>query len=133
MNNPFLIGLLLIQVFLFGYSTASNASDLIRQQRIAESPQWNGEKFQNPERVPDVEWGPSLKMFWNYFINKPEGFIPGSPLPTEPFDISQWNGQRDMQFAWLGHTTFLIKIDNRWCQVYTCVGSNLHINPNTNP
>ncbi len=113
MNNIFLIGFLLIQASLIGCSTATNASDLIRQQRIAESPQWNGERFQNPERVSDVEWGPSLKMFWNYFFSKPEGFIPGSPLPAEPFDISQWNEPRDLQFTWLGHTTFLIEIDGK--------------------
>jgi L-ascorbate metabolism protein UlaG (beta-lactamase superfamily) len=113
MNNTFLIGCLLVQISMFGCFTAANAFDLIRQQRIAESPQWNGEDFQNPEPVPDVEWGPSMKMFWNYFTNKPEGFIPGSPLPMEPFDISQWNGQRDLQFSWLGHTTFLIKIDDK--------------------
>jgi L-ascorbate metabolism protein UlaG (beta-lactamase superfamily) len=113
MSNPFLIGFLLMQIFLFGYSTATNASDLIQQQRIAESPQWERGKFQNPEPVPDVQWGPSLKMIWNYFVNKPEGFIPGSPLPMEPFDISQWNGQQDLQFAWLGHTTFLIKINDK--------------------
>lgn len=91
----------------------SNATDLNRQQRIEESPQWNGKTFQNPERVPDVEWGPSLKMFWNYFFDKPEGFIPDPPLPAEPFDISQWNKQQDLQFTWLGHTTFLIKIDDK--------------------
>jgi len=113
MKHIFLIGFLVMQISLFGYSTATNASDFNRQQYIAESPQWDGENFQNPEPVPDVEWGPSLKMFWNYFINKPEKFIPGFPLPTEPFDISQWNGQRDLQFAWLGHTTFLIKIDDK--------------------
>jgi L-ascorbate metabolism protein UlaG (beta-lactamase superfamily) len=98
---------------MFGCSNATNSSELIRQQLITESQQWDGENFQNSEPVPNVEWGPSLKMFWNYFINKPEGFIPSSPLPMEPFDISQWNGQRDLQFAWLGHTTFLIKIDDK--------------------
>ena len=97
---------------MFGCTT-TNASDSVRQQRIAVSPQWNGETFQNPERVPDSEWGPSLKMLWNYFINKPKGFIPGSQLPAAPFDIAQWNGQRGVQFAWLGHTTFLIKIDEK--------------------
>ncbi len=94
-------------------AAATNASDLIRQQRIAESQQWDGENFRNPEPVPDVEWWPSLKMFWDYLMNKPEGFIPSSPLPIEPFDISQWNGQRDLQFAWLGHTTFIIKLDDK--------------------
>jgi L-ascorbate metabolism protein UlaG (beta-lactamase superfamily) len=108
----FLIGFLFMQISLFGYA-ATNADDLVRQQPIVESPQWNGEKFQNPESVPDVEWIPSLKMFWNYFFNKPEGYTPKSSLPTEPFDITQWNGPRDLQFSWLGHTTFLIKIDNK--------------------
>jgi L-ascorbate metabolism protein UlaG (beta-lactamase superfamily) len=111
--NLFLIGCLLIQISLFGCSTAANAADSNHQQIFAESPQWNGEKFQNPEQVPDVEWGPSLKMFWSYFFNKKEGFVPDPPLPVEPFDILQWKEQRDLQFAWLGHTTFLIKIDNK--------------------
>lgn len=113
MNNTFFIGLLILQISLFGCSTAINASDLNRKQRIAKSPQWNGDRFQNPEPVPDTEWWPSLKMFWNYFVNKPEGYIPGSPLPAESFDISQWNGQQNLQFTWLGHTTFLIKIDDK--------------------
>ena len=111
-NYTLLVGFLVIQTSMFGCST-TNAADLNRQQRIEESPQWNGEIFQNPERVPDVEWGSSLKMFWNYFFNKSERFIPNPPLPAEPFDISRWNGQRDIQFAWLGHTTFLIKVDDK--------------------
>ena len=107
-----LIGCLAIQISIFG-CTVTNAADLNRQQRIEESPQWNGEAFQNPKRVPDVEWGPSLKMFGNYFFNKSAKFIPDPPLPAEPFDISQWNRQRGLQFTWLGHTTFLIKIDDK--------------------
>jgi len=112
MNNLFLIGVILIQVFLFGCTT-TNASDLIREKRISESQQWNGETFQNPERVPATEWGKSLVTFWDYFFNKPEEYIPSPSLPAEPFDISQWNEQRDLQFVWLGHTTFLIKIDDK--------------------
>ena len=93
--------------------TTTNTADLNRQQRIEESPQWNGETFQNPERVPATEWGKSLVTFWDYFFNKPETYTPNPPLPAEPLDISQWNEQHDLQFAWLGHTTFLIKIDNK--------------------
>ena len=111
-NYILLFGFLVVQIWIFG-CTAINASELNRQQRIEESPQWNGETFQNPERVPDVEWGPSLKMFGNYFFNKSAKFIPDPPLPAEPFDISQWNRQRGLQFTWLGHTTFLIKIDDK--------------------
>lgn len=112
MKRLFVTGLLLIQASFFGCATTS-ASDVIHQKRIAESPQWNGERFQNPERVPSVEWWPSLKMFWKYFFNKPEGYIPESQLPAEPLNPSQWRGRRDLQFAWLGHTTFLIQLDNK--------------------
>ena len=107
-----IIGCLAIQIAIFG-STATYASELHRQQRIEESPQWNGETFQNPERVPEVDWGPSLKMFGKYFLKKSEKFIPDPPLPAEPFDISQWKGQQGLLFAWLGHTTFLFKIDDK--------------------
>ena len=51
-------------------------------------------------------------MLWNYYT-KPEGYLPGSPIPAEPFDIARWNEPQDLQFTWLGHTTFLIKIDNK--------------------
>ncbi|MEN8180726.1 MAG: MBL fold metallo-hydrolase [Pseudomonadota bacterium] len=112
MEKLFIIGFLLIQISFFGCTT-TNASDGIRQQRITESPQWNGEIFQNPEQVTAVEWWPSMKMLWNYFFCKPEGFIPASPLPAEPFNPSQWGRQRDLQFIWLGHTTFLIQIDEK--------------------
>jgi L-ascorbate metabolism protein UlaG (beta-lactamase superfamily) len=113
MNKIFLSGFLFMQAFLPGCSTTTNAADLIRQQRITESPQWNGESFQNLEQVPAVETGESLKTFWNYFFNKPEGSIASPPLPAEPFDISLLDGQSGLRFAWLGHATVLIKIDDK--------------------
>lgn len=111
-NYIHFIKFLVIHIFIFGY-TITNASDLSRQQRIEKSPQWNGEIFQNKEQVPDVEWWPSLKMFGKYFFKKSEKFIPDPSLPAEAFDISQWIRQIDLQFAWLGHTTFLIRIDDK--------------------
>jgi len=113
MKNVFHLGLILWHLLLIGCSTTSNATDLVREQRVIESPQWNGQAFQNLEHVPDVEWWPSLKMFWNYFFRKSEGFIPDPPLPAKPFDISQWKESRDIQFSWLGHTTFLIKVEDK--------------------
>lgn len=111
-NNIFFVGFLVILISLLG-CTSTSASDLKRQQRIEESPQWNGETFQNPERIPDVEWGPSLMMFGNYFFKKSAKSIPDPPLPAEPFDISRWDLRSGLQFTWLGHTTFLIMIDDK--------------------
>jgi len=93
--------------------TTANVSDLNRQQQIETSPQWNGEAFENPERVPSTEWGKSLVSFWDYFFNKPEDYVPAPPLPMESFDISQWQERQALQFSWLGHTSFIIKIDNK--------------------
>jgi hypothetical protein len=106
MTKILLSGFILLQIALFGCAVA-NADDLNREQRIAESPQWNGEKFQNLEVVPAVEWGPSLKMFWNYFFNKPEGFIPGphcqrshlifsSGMDSETCNSPGWGTQRSL-------------------------------------
>ena len=111
MNNLFFIGFLLALISLVG-CTVTNADDVIRDQRITESRQWDGGAFRNPELVPDTEFWESLKMFWGYY-NKPEGYVPDSPLPAEPFDIAKWNARQDLQFIWLGHTTFLIKIDDK--------------------
>lgn len=112
MNKFFFTGFILIQIILFGCAT-TNADDLIRKQRILESSQWSGEYFQNPEQIPATEWWPSVKTFWNYFFNQPDEVIPEDLLPAQAFDVMQWDGQRNLQFTWLGHTTFLIKMGNR--------------------
>jgi len=54
-----------------------------------------------------------LKIFWNYFYKKAEKFIPDPPLPAKPFEKSRRTGRQGLQFTWLGHTTFLIKIDDK--------------------
>ena len=102
-----------MQLSSLGCSSAINASDLTQKQRITKSPQWSGENFENLEPVPSVEWGPSLKMFWDYFLNKPEGYSPETSLPMEPIDIFQWEKKQKFQFAWLGHTTVLLLIENK--------------------
>jgi len=110
MKNTFLIGCFLIQLFLFGCNSITNASDLVQQKRISESPQWNGKTFQNPDQVPESEVGASTKIFWNYFFNKLEGATPDKLLPAVPFDRSEWDGKRDLQFAWLGIPLSLLRL-----------------------
>ena len=113
MKLAFFTGFLIMQISLFRCSTASNASDLIIEQKVEVSPQWVGDSFQNPEPVPSPEWGPSAGMIWDYFFNKPEGYIPRISLRMEPFNVSQWEGNQNFKLAWLGHTTVLIKIEEK--------------------
>ena len=63
MKLTLFIGLVIMQLSLFGCSSAGNASDQIQRQRITESP--------------------------------------------------QWTGRQNLQFAWLGHTIVLIKIEDK--------------------
>jgi len=109
----FITGVIIIQITLFGFSTASNASDIIREQKVEESLQWDGKGFQNPEPVPSPELGPSVAMIWDYFFNKPDGYIPSTSLPIESFDVSQWKRNPEFQLAWLGHTTVLVQIESK--------------------
>ncbi len=113
MKFVFFTGFLIMQITLFGCSTDSNASDLIREQKLEESPQWVGDSFQNPEPVPTPEWGPSVGMIWDYFFNKSEGYIPKTTLPMEPFDVSRWERSQNLQLVWLGHTTVLIQLEEK--------------------
>ena len=105
MDNRFFVGFLFALISLVG-CTVAHADDLIRDQRIAESTQWDGNTFRNPEQVPDTEVGASLKMLWNYY-NRPKGYLPGSPLPSKPFDISRWNGLQGalLGLSWDGSVT----------------------------
>ena len=111
MNNRLLAGFLLALIFPAGCSVG-HANDSNREQRIAESPQWDGNTFRNPEPVPKPAFWPSLKMLRDYY-NKPEAYVPDSTIPAEPFDRARWNEPQDLQFTWLGHTTFLIRIDDK--------------------
>ena len=70
MNNSFFIVLLFIQISLLG--CASTFATDLNQQRIEESPQWNGKKFQNPERVPATEWVKSLVIFPHFKRHQPK-------------------------------------------------------------
>lgn len=111
-SSAFFKGCILALLTLFCLVSLSNAADLTRQERIDRSPQWNGEQFQNLEPVPSVGVIASTKTFWNYFFNKPVDAVPKKLLPSDPYNPDLWSEQQDLKFSWLGHATFLIKLDN---------------------
>jgi len=106
--------LLLIMSALSFSCSAISPQQQDRQTRIESSPQWTGEKFQNIEPVPSPGFGEILSMTWGFLFAKPSGGSSEIPLPSETLKHSDWPQERDLQFAWLGHTTFLYQIEGKW-------------------
>jgi len=107
------ITLVFMNALLFGCSSSS-PDQMSRQQRIEANPQWNGKKFQNIDPTPDPSIGEMGTMFWDLIFKKPKGGTTDTPLPAERLDLARWPKDRDLQFAWLGHTTYLFEVEGKW-------------------
>ena len=84
------------------------------QARTASSSNWTGKTFQNINPLPEPPLSELLSKSWDFFFNKPEGGSSGIPLPAEAINLSDWSEDRELQLAWIGHSTLLIKIEAKW-------------------
>ncbi|MDH3381685.1 MAG: MBL fold metallo-hydrolase [Flavobacteriaceae bacterium] len=105
--------LIILNIFLIS-CMATSPKQQSRQKRFESSPQWNGEKFQNIEPVPSPGFKEIVSMFWEFIFTKPSGGSTEKQIPAEKIDLSSWPKDQDLQFAWLGHTTFLYQIEGKW-------------------
>ncbi len=83
----------------------------LRQERIAASPRWDGQRFRNTHPLPrgnaDTPM-PSLKDF----LCGGERRTPGAPLPSEnPLPFWGAPPSSGLRATWLGHSTVLLEID----------------------
>ncbi|MDT8448489.1 MAG: MBL fold metallo-hydrolase [bacterium] len=108
-----LFALVFMSVVSIGCAPA-NAEPPTRQERIDASPQWNGKSFQNPVPTPDPSMGEMVSMAWEFFFNKPKGGSIDPPFEAEPVDWATWPSDLPVQFAWLGHTTYLLQVEGKW-------------------
>ncbi|MDX2469035.1 MAG: MBL fold metallo-hydrolase [SAR324 cluster bacterium] len=106
--------LLLIMSALTTSCSASQRQDQTREQRIASSPQWKGEKFENIEPVVQPGFSEMVTMGWEFFTQKEKGGTTKEAMPAAPLKMEDWATTQDLQFAWLGHTTFLFKVEGKW-------------------
>lgn len=84
------------------------AKDL-RSERVAASPRWDGERFQNTHATPRGSAPmPSLKDF----LCGGDRRVPQSPLPSrDPRENWRREAQSGLRATWLGHSTVLLDID----------------------
>ena len=107
-----LLLVLIMSAFSFSCSAVGpEQQDL--QQRIESSPQWNGEKFENIEPVPEPGFKDTLSMTWDFLMNRPKGGSTETPLPARKLDYPEWPKELNLQFAWLGHTTYLFEMEGK--------------------
>ena len=112
MKHYFIL-LIIMSTFTTGCS-ASQPQDPTREQRIAASPQWKGEKFENIEPVPEPSFSKVLGMGWDFFTEKEKGGATKELIPAVDLKFDDWAETQELQFAWLGHTTFLFKVEGKW-------------------
>lgn len=81
------------------------------RDRIAQSPQWAGDRFDNPLPQSDLSLWPIIKgSFGGDQIRNPQ-----APLPMEVIDPATYASPppSGLRLSWIGHSTFLIEIDGK--------------------
>jgi L-ascorbate metabolism protein UlaG (beta-lactamase superfamily) len=92
-----------------GAMNSTERSRGLRQERIASSPRWDGERFQNTHNPPrGTAPMPSMKDF----IMGGERRVPTGPLPSvDPLDSWTSAPQSELRATWLGHSSVLVEMD----------------------
>ncbi|MFH1699725.1 MAG: MBL fold metallo-hydrolase [Candidatus Zixiibacteriota bacterium] len=113
-------GLLVIGLIVFIISTdnlsqfgANPSGD--RLERINNSPNYDGEKFVNPNKyVEDFTFMESIKMGYQFLFYS-EAREPSFKLPVIPIDSAALadNPENELRVTWMGHSTAFIEIDGK--------------------
>src|SRR5690349_12899252 len=81
----------------------------LRRERVAASPQWDGQRFRNTHATPRGNTPmPSIGDFLCGGARR----VPQAPLPSvDPRDTWRGSPQTGLRATWLGHSTVLLEID----------------------
>ncbi|RLB98359.1 MAG: hydrolase [Deltaproteobacteria bacterium] len=109
-----LILLILTGIMFAGCNTKTH-SQLERENRMLNSPQFKDGKFVNPIDVPMMAPGSTWKYIKKQFFTSRIGPKPKGELPLKPIQSNEWIGldKSDLFFAWLGHSSILITMDGK--------------------
>lgn len=81
----------------------------------AASPQSRDGRFHNPRPpgpgdMPDS----TLRVWWNFFFNKPAGTVPASPVPIHRLSRAELDAAPERSLYRLGHSTVLMRLRGQW-------------------
>lgn len=79
------------------------------------SPQAVDQRFRNARAAaPDELPTSTLRVWWNFFFNKPRGTMPDGDIPLSPLTREMLRQAPDRSLYRLGHSTLLIKLRGQW-------------------
>ncbi len=79
-----------------------------------QSPQQFDDQFRNAAPKPKETLGSTLKLFWDFFFNRPDGTVPVSSPPVRVLTPETLAKAPDRSVYRLGHSTLLIKLRGGW-------------------
>jgi hypothetical protein len=105
------IGLLLLPATLAavaaGWTNFGHRATGARRDRMAQSPQWHGGEFVNPQPIIN-HVGPTLRAM----LSPDPATSPSAPPPTASPDLSVPPAS-GLRVIWLGHSSTLVEIDGQ--------------------
>lgn len=83
-----------------------------RRARLERSPQWKGDRFENPQPIRNDTLGMLRDLFNG---SGSDHRIPGGPVQTEPIDPRRFETPppSGLRVTWLGHSTLLVELEGR--------------------
>ena len=101
-------GLLASAFLITGYTSFGKSPNGERLTKIKQSPQWHGNKFENPQPI----WSDMKSAMMQSFRASPDA-TPQQTIPvvTNVKAALQQPSSRDLRVTWLGHSTSLIEVD----------------------
>jgi L-ascorbate metabolism protein UlaG (beta-lactamase superfamily) len=82
--------------------------------RFTQSPQHDGERFQNVKPRPAEGLRKTLGLAWTVLFNKPRGTMPSDALPVETLTRAHLDAAPDRSLYRLGHSTMLLKLRGKF-------------------
>ena len=78
------------------------------------SPQIQNGRFRNPARMQRGGLRKTLGILWKILTEKPADSVPSAPIPVQALSRAQLDAAPDNTVFRLGHSTVLLKLDNRY-------------------
>jgi len=103
------LGLLFVVVALVdGWTAFGKRAEGDRRTRMESSPQWQDDRFVNPQPLWNDGWGMLTGIFGKSAFASPD-----DPLPVMPGDRTRFATPppTGLRVTWLGHSTLVIEID----------------------
>jgi L-ascorbate metabolism protein UlaG (beta-lactamase superfamily) len=99
------LGVLIVSACLLSFVRTNHAL-----ADYAASPQSTEGRFRNALPRPAVGFGKTVKIFWDFFFNKPDGTVPATAPQVLPLTRADLDAAPDRSLFRLGHSTLLLKL-----------------------